>query len=68
MKTISRVITRGKPLDYDCYDAKITRNQFGPEDARIVCYGLVDSMTDEILGKCKKCKAYVENADSPKEG
>lgn len=67
MKTIGRDKVRGKHLDHDCYSAHITRHEFGMDDARVFCYGLCDVMMDEPLGKCKVCKAFVQNAEPPEE-
>ena len=61
MKTIGRDKIRGKHMDGDCYSAKTTRHEFGENDNRVFCYGLMDS-ADNILPKCLKCKAYVDNA------
>lgn len=67
VKTIRRDKVRCKPLDDDCYKAKISRYEYGPDDPRVYCYGLMDMMTDELINKCKMCKAHVSNAIPYKE-
>ena len=54
---------RGKKLDKDCYDANTTKHQFGPDDNRIFCYGLVEASTEELIDKCKECSANVYYTD-----
>lgn len=61
-RKIRRSRIRGKQLDTDCTRAHIARNEYGEEDNREFCYGLMDRMTEEVLDKCKECKAYVYNA------
>ena len=66
MKTISRDVIRGKPLDYDCLSANISKHEYGPNDNRCFCYGLYVPFNDwEIQQKCLECKAYVFNAKPP---
>lgn len=62
MKKIDRTILRGKPLDEDCNKAQRTTHEYGQNDNRIFCYGLIDLMHDEALPKCTECGAYVNNA------
>lgn len=62
MKTVDRAKLRGKPLDPMCYKAKTSRHEFGRNDNRVFCYGLVDAMTDEVLPQCRECKALVDFA------
>ena len=59
---ISRAKLRGKELDNDCKTAHTTSHEYGLDDDRVFCYGLEDYSTDEIIEKCKNCKAYVFNA------
>ena len=66
-KTIGRDKVRGKLLEHNCYDAKVSRYEYGPDDPRCFCYGLQDAMTDEYLPQCKSCKAFVSNATPPEE-
>lgn len=61
VKTIGRDKVRGKPLDHDCYNARISRYEYGPDDPRVFCYGLIDMMNDELIDKCRKCAAHVDN-------
>ena len=53
---------RGKPLELDCKSAKTTTGEFGNDDRRVFCYGIIDCETDEYLTKCKKCGAFEYNA------
>lgn len=64
---ISRAKLRGRKLDEDCKRACTSTNEYGPDDDRVFCYGLVDYSTDELIEKCKNCKAYVFNATPPQE-
>lgn len=54
---INRAKLRGTKLDEDCKIAKITT-----ENDLCVCYGLIDN-AENLLEKCKKCKALVWNAE-----
>ncbi len=63
MKRISRAKLRGKPLDKDCKKANRTTNEWGPEDNRVFCYGLIDYTTESFLPKCRECKANVIYAE-----
>lgn len=67
VKTIRRDKVRGKHLDHDCYKAYISRHEYGPDDPRVFCYGLIDPMNDELIDKCRNCGAYVGNAMPYKE-
>ena len=64
---ISRAKLRGKKLDEDCKSCCTSSNEYGPDDDRVFCYGLIDCSTDEIIEKCKNCKALVYNAAPPEE-
>ena len=61
-KVISRAEMRGKKLDGDCKNAKISKNECGIDDNRCFCYGLRDYSTEEYFEKCYKCGAFVNNA------
>ena len=63
MKVINRSKVRGKKLYAECRTAKISRHEYGQDDPRLFCFGLVDSMNDELLPMCKACKAHVSNAE-----
>lgn len=63
-----RAALRGAPLDKDCYGCKTSRNEYGPDDNRVFCYGLIDLSTDEPIKKCKCCGAFVDNASPIKRG
>lgn len=63
-----RAQTRGKPLDKDCKIAIISMHEYGTENNRKFCYGLMDMSTEEPLEKCKECKAFVNNAEHPANG
>lgn len=67
MKKINRANLRCKQLDRDCYGCRTTTGEYGKDDNRVFCYGLVDRKTDEHLCKCKECGAFVENAKPLKE-
>lgn len=54
---INRAKLRGTKLDEDCKIAKITT-----EADLCVCFGLIDN-AENLLEKCKKCKALVWNAE-----
>ena len=62
MVIISRAKMRGKALDYDCKKAKTTINEYGPQDNRLFCYGLVDCSTESYLEKCLNCGSFINNA------
>jgi len=63
MKRITRAQLKKRPLEPICKRANTTTNEYGKEDNRIFCYGLIDSMNDELLEGCVYCGAYVGNAD-----
>lgn len=66
MKRINRAKLRGEPLDEDCKKlAFTTTGEYGQDDKRCFCYGLVDLMRDEPLKKCCECKAFIDNATPP---
>lgn len=64
---ISRAKLRGKELDKGCKTAHTTSHEYGLDDDRVFCYGLVDYSTDELIEKCKNCKALAYNATPPQE-
>lgn len=58
-----RAAQRGKPLDADCYKAKISHHEYGMNDNRCFCYGLcAPHSVYEVHPKCFECGAYVDNA------
>ncbi len=61
MHRINRAKLRGQPLDEDCKRAHTTTGEYGKEDKRVFCFGYIDCMYDELLDKCKKCKAHINN-------
>lgn len=64
MARATRAELRGRRLDSDCYGARTTKHEFGPDDERVFCYGLLDC--DEIYaGECCECGAFVWNALPP---
>lgn len=65
MNLRGRAALRGKPLDEDCYKAKISAYEYGPEDNRKFCYGICNGFPDVIAEKCRKCGAYAYNAEPP---
>ena len=42
--------------------AKTLTNEYGPQDNRLFCYGLVDCSTEVYLEKCINCGAFINNA------
>ena len=66
---INRAKLRGKPLDEDCKFAHRTTHEYGIKDDRVFCYGLYKDMSDwAIREECRKCGAYVDNAEPLKAG
>ena len=59
---ISRAKLRGKKLDEDCKRACTSTNEYGSDDDRVFCYGLVDCSNDDLIEKCRNCKALAYNA------
>ena len=59
---VNRAILRGKKLDGDCKKANVIINEYGPQDTRLFCYGLVDCSTESYLEKCINCGAFINNA------
>lgn len=59
---IDRAKLRGKPLDKDCRLARTSSHEYGLQDNRIFCYGLIRPWSDEYLDKCRTCGAFVDNA------
>lgn len=50
-------------MDIDCRSAVPATNEYGVDDDRVFCYGLYKEQSEtEICNKCRKCKAFVENA------
>lgn len=64
---ISRAKLRGKKLDEDCKKTYTSSHEYGLDDDRVFCYGRVDYSTDELIEKCKNCKALVWNATPPEK-
>lgn len=64
---ISRAKIRGKKLDEDCKRTCTSSHEYGLDDDRVFCYGIVDYSTDELIEKCKNCKALVCKATPPEE-
>ena len=62
MKMVNRAILRGEKLDDDCKKANTIINEYGPQDNRLFCYGLVDCSTKSYLEKCINCGAFIDNA------
>lgn len=68
MKRVSRAQLRGKPLDEDCkIYGMISRYEYGEEDNRCFCFGLINPMYEDYEQKCRDCKAWSRNAEPPKE-
>lgn len=64
---INRAKLRGAPLELFCKRAHTTTHEYGQDDDRVFCYGIVNCMNDELLSDCRNCKAHVDNAEPPKE-
>ena len=64
---VNCAILRGEKLDDDCKKANTT-NEYGPQDNRLFCYGLVDCSTESYLEKCINCGAFVDNANAKPTG
>ncbi|MEG1562187.1 MAG: hypothetical protein RR365_00840 [Bacteroides sp.] len=62
-----RSAMRGKPLDSDCKKAHTSTHEYGLDDTRVFCYGLIDLMNDEALPKCRECGAFAFNAKPMEE-
>lgn len=58
---ISRAKLRGKKLDEDCKSCCTSSHEYGLDDDRVFCYGMVDYSTDELIEKCKMCNAFIDN-------
>ena len=64
---INRAKLRGKPLDADCKRAHTSRYEYGLEDDRVFCFGIIDCKESIFLPKCMRCRAFVNNAEPPRE-
>lgn len=64
---IGREKQRGKPLEWFCKFATVFKYEFGENDKRCFCHGLIDIENDEVFEECIKCGAYAINAKPPKE-
>lgn len=62
MKRVNRAKLRGRLLDRDCKSAHTNTGEYGNDDRRVFCYGIIDAMNDKYLEKCKKCGAFIQNA------
>ena len=67
MKTVNRAQLRGEQLKQNCYIAKTVRHEFGRNDNRVFCYGVVDPMTDDLIAQCRDCKALIDYAEPLEE-
>lgn len=61
----ARSALRGKKLDFYCKTAKTTTHEFGPDDKRVFCHGLIDMRYEELVPECRVCGAHVDKAQSP---
>ena len=69
MKRVSRATLRGKPLDWDCRKyGRSDPGQYGMNDNRCFCTGILNRMCDDVEQKCRECSAWNANAEPPKEG
>lgn len=46
----------------ECYRARISHREYGPDDYRNFCYGLYDPMYDDYWKECQECGAFCLNA------
>lgn len=46
----------------ECYRAKVSTHEYGPNDDRNFCYGLYSKMFDDYLDECWKCGSFCLNA------
>lgn len=68
-KRLTRAQLRGERLEKDCYRAKTTTHEYGVNDNRVFCYGLVDLEFESLphIPMCENCAALVWNSE-PMEG
>jgi hypothetical protein len=62
----TRAQLRGAMLLPDCYRARITKHEFGPDDERCFCHGLFRDGYN--IEECYACGAFVNNAKPLDEG
>lgn len=65
MKRVTRAQLRGRSLDPPCKKAHTAPYEYGPDDKRVFCYGIMDAMTEEPLDQCLICGAFVRNKTEP---
>ena len=58
----NRAKMRGEPLEEFCKKADTTTHEYGPDDHRIFCHGLIDPRDGYPCDECRNCGAYVGNA------
>ena len=61
-RIISRAELRGKRLDRDCIEIAKSTKEFSNDNRRF-CTGLIEASTEDLLPKCKTCKAHWEYAE-----
>ncbi len=57
-----RAVQRGKPLLDMCYKANRATHEYGENDDRVFCLGLLDCATEALCEECSECGAHVMNA------
>lgn len=62
-----RAQQRGKPLEWFCKSATVSKYEYGENDTRSYCYGMIDMENDEYLDECRECGAFVDNVTLPIE-
>ena len=67
-KTINRKMLRNAPLLPFCGNAHTTRHEYGPDDNRVYCYGVIDMATDEYLVACKKMPGFCRQLYTAERG
>ena len=59
----NRSTMRGAPLRPECYSANTTKQECGPDDRRVYCYGVWKNGVPECMDEeCLRCGAYVNNS------
>lgn len=64
MKKVNRQELRGKPLEVDCKCASTDYEIVNNKIKYTYCLGWVDKRNDEIIDRCKNCKAFVDNVST----
>lgn len=61
-----RAKQRGKRLDEMCYKAMPLTQEYGENDARVFCSGLISPEYDDCtIPECLECDAFWANSEPP---